>query len=211
MIFDSPDKIVMPTLETALPGRADSMPVPDQHAVNGNPLVPPFPPEMELAVFAMGCFWGTERNFWERQGVYSTQVGYSGGFTPNPTYQEVCTGHTGHAETTRVVFDPAMVSFRELLKVFWEAHDPTQGMQQGNDVGSAYRSCIFTYSDTQAWEAQESRVRFQESLSKAGLGEITTQIAPVGEFYYAEEYHQQYLAKNPGGYCGVGKTGVCLA
>ena len=211
MIFDSPDKIVMPTLETALPGRADSMPVPDQHAVNGNPLVPPFPPEMELAVFAMGCFWGTERNFWERQGVYSTQVGYSGGFTPNPTYQEVCTGHTGHAETTRVVFDPAMVSFRELLKVFWEAHDPTQGMQQGNDVGSAYRSCIFTYSDTQAWEAQESRVRFQESLSKAGLGEITTQIAPVGEFYYAEEYHQQYLAKNPQGYCGVGKTGVCLA
>jgi peptide-methionine (S)-S-oxide reductase len=210
LMFDSPDKTTMPTAETALPGRRDAMPVPDNHYVSGNTLVPPFPPEMELAVFAMGCFWGTERSFWELEGVYSTHVGYCGGFTPNPTYQEVCTGCTGHAESVRVVFNPAQISYRGLLKVFWESHDPTQGMGQGNDIGSAYRSCIFTYSDSQAWEAQESKVRFQSSLEKASFGEITTQIAAVKEFYYAEEYHQQYLAKNPQGYCGVGKTGVCL-
>lgn len=209
-MFESTDKTVMPTAESALAGRSDSMPVPGKHCFNGNPLLAPFPARMELAVFAMGCFWGAERKYWELDGVYSTQVGYSGGYTANPTYQEVCTGNTGHAEAVRVVFDPEVVSYRELLRVFWEGHDPTQGMRQGNDVGTAYRSCIFTYSDCQAWEAQESRARFQELLAQAGFGEISTQISATGEFYYAEEYHQQYLAKNPQGYCGVGKTGVCL-
>ena len=210
MMFDSTDKTVMPTPESALSGRTDSMPIPEKHFFNGHSLIPPFPPQMELAQFAMGCFWGTERTFWELEGVYSTQVGYSGGFTPNPTYQEVCTGKTGHSEVARVAFDPAVISYRKLLKVFWEGHDPTQGMRQGNDIGTAYRSCIFTYSDQQAWEAQESRVRFQELLEQAGFGQISTQISPVGVFYYAEEYHQQYLAKSPQGYCGVDKTGVCL-
>lgn len=201
----------MPTAESALPGRSDSMPVPESHFFNGNLMLAPFPSQMELAQFAMGCFWGTERTFWQLEGVYSTQVGYSGGLTRNPTYQEVCTGSTGHAETARVVYDPGVISYRELLKVFWEGHDPTQGMRQGNDIGTAYRSCIYTYSDQQAWEAQESRVRFQDLLTQAGYGEISTQIAASGEFYYAEEYHQQYLAKNPQGYCGVDKTGVCLS
>ena len=210
MMFDSTDKTAMPTSESALPGRADAMPVPEKHFFNGNSLVLPFPPQMEMAVFAMGCFWGTERIFWELEGVYSTHVGYTGGFTPNPTYQEVCTGKTGHAESTRVVFDPDSISFGELLRVFWEGHDPTQGMRQGHDIGTSYRSCIFTYSDKQAFAAQESRVLFQELLGKSGFGEISTQIAAAGEFYYAEEYHQQYLAKNPQGYCGVDKTGVCL-
>jgi peptide-methionine (S)-S-oxide reductase len=207
-MFESTDKTAMPTAESALAGRSDSMPVPEKHCFNGNPLLAPFPARMELAVFALGCFWGAERKYWELDGVYSTQVGYCGGYTANPTYQEVCTGSTGHAEAVRVVFDPEVVSYRELLRVFWEGHDPTQGMRQGNDVGTAYRSCIFTYSDRQAWEAQESRVRFQELLAQAGFGEISTQISAAGEFYYAEEYHQQYLAKNPQGYCGVGETGV---
>jgi peptide-methionine (S)-S-oxide reductase len=202
------DKLRMPTPEQALPGRPDPVPVPEKHFVNGHRLVPPFPSGAELALFGMGCFWGAERKFWERPGVYSTAVGYAGGYTPNPTYREVCSGSTGHNEVVRVVFDPAAVSYDELLQVFWENHDPTQGMRQGNDVGTQYRSGIYVYSPAQRQAAERSRELFQARLRSAGYGAITTEIVPAPEFYYAEDYHQQYLAKNPGGYCGLGGTGV---
>jgi peptide-methionine (S)-S-oxide reductase len=201
----------MPSKSQALPGRADSMEVPDQHFVNGARLEPPFPAGTEMALFAMGCFWGAERKFWETKGVYSTSVGYAGGFTPNPTYEEVCTGRTGHAEVVRVVFDPAVVSYPELLRVFWENHDPTQEMRQGNDVGTQYRSAIYCYSPEQRSAAEASRRSYQELLHKAGFGAITTEIEEAPPFYYAEDYHQQYLAKNPMGYCGLGGTGVQCA
>ena len=202
------DKTVLPTMNEALKGREMPMRVPDRHVVLGTPLVPPFPAGLEQAVFGLGCFWGAERKFWQLDGVYSTAVGYSGGYTPNPTYEEVCSGRTGHAEVVLVVFDPAFVTFDELLRTFWENHDPTQGMRQGNDVGTQYRSAIYTYSDAQRAIADQSRAEYQEALKRAGYGPITTEIAPAGPFYYAEDYHQQYLAKNPGGYCGLGGTGV---
>ncbi|CAA0123718.1 Peptide methionine sulfoxide reductase MsrA [Halioglobus japonicus] len=198
----------MPTPETALPGRAEAMPVPAAHFVNGNPLRGPFPAHLQQAVFGMGCFWGVERKFWQIPGVFTTAAGYAAGLTPNPTYQEVCSGKTGHNEVVLVVFDPAQVSYEALLKVFWEGHDPTQGMRQGNDMGTQYRSGIYTFDDEQAWLAAASKEVFQLALDKAGLGSITTEIEPAQEFYYAEDYHQQYLAKNPGGYCGLGGTGV---
>lgn len=198
----------MPRPDEALPGRAQKMAVPTRHYVNGHPLEPPFPPGMETALFALGCFWGAERKFWETPGVYSTAVGYAGGHTPNPTYEEVCSGMTGHAEVVLVVYDPEVVSYPQLLRVFWEAHDPTQGMRQGNDVGTQYRSAIYTYSDEQKAQAEASKARYQDRLGAAGHGTITTEIREAPEFYYAEPYHQQYLAKNPGGYCGLGGTGV---
>ncbi len=198
----------MPSPKEALPGRAESMPVPDRHFVNGNTLTPPFPAGHELALFGLGCFWGAERKFWQTPGVFSTAVGYAAGFTPNPTYKEVCSGLTGHNEVVRVVFDPAVVSYAELLRIFWEAHDPTQGMRQGNDVGTQYRSGIYTYSDAQQTAAQSSKAAYQKALMDAGRGTITTEIIPAAEFYYAEDYHQQYLAKNPGGYCGLGGLGI---
>ena len=198
----------MPRPDEALPGRAQKMAVPTRHYVNGHPLEPPFPPGMETALFALGCFWGAERKFWETPGVYSTAVGYAGGYTPNPTYEEVCSGMTGHAEVVLVVYDPEVVSYPQLLRVFWEAHDPTQGMRQGNDVGTQYRSAIYTYSDEQKAQAEASKARYQDRLGAAGHGTITTEIREAPEFYYAESYHQQYLAKNPGGYCGLGGTGV---
>ena len=184
------------------------MPVPDAHFINGNPLQQPFPEGLEQAVFGMGCFWGVERRFWETPGVYSTAVGYAGGTTPHATYQQVCGGDTGHAEVVLVVFDPEIISYPDLLTIFWEHHDPTQGMRQGNDRGSQYRSAVYTNSDSQRAAAVSSLDNYQQQLNAAGHGEITTEIAPLGEWYYAEEYHQQYLAKNPGGYCGVGGTGV---
>ncbi len=184
------------------------MAVPAAHFVSGAPLEPPFPAGMELAMFGMGCFWGAERKFWETKGVYSTAVGYAGGSTPNPTYEEVCSGSTGHAEVVRVVFDPAVVSYEDLLRVFWEDHDPTQGMRQGNDVGTQYRSALYCYGDAQRKAALASRDTYQGVLRKAGFGAITTEIGDAPEFYYAEDYHQQYLAKNPWGYCGLGGTGV---
>ena len=187
------------------------MPVPGAHAVNRNTLVPPFPAGLEQAVFALGCFWGAERKFWQASGVYTTAAGYAGGYTPNPSYREVCSGMTGHTEVVLVVFDPAAIAYDALLKLFWESHDPTQGMQQGNDVGTQYRSAIYCYSPGQRREAEESRKAYQDRLTAAGFGRITTEIADAPPFYYAEEYHQQYLAKNPGGYCGLGGTGVsCL-
>jgi peptide-methionine (S)-S-oxide reductase len=192
----------------ALPGRIQRVPVPATHFVKGNRLEPPFPAGLSLAVFAMGCFWGAERCFWTRKGVYSTAVGYAGGFTPNPTYEEVCSGRTGHAEVVRVVFDPAAISYDELLRVFWESHDPTQGMRQGNDIGTQYRSAIYGHDAAQRAAAEASRDAYQRALTAARRGEITTEIADAPEFYYAEAYHQQYLAKNPGGYCGLGGTGV---
>ena len=198
----------MPTPEDALPGRDETMPVASSHYVNGNPLTPPFPANMEQIIFGLGCFWGAERKFWQLDGVHTTAVGYSGGYTPNPTYQEVCTGKTGHNEVVLVVYDPAVISFEALLTVFWEAHDPTQGMRQGNDVGTQYRSGIYTFSEAQHKQAEISRALYQGELGKAGYGAITTEIQAAGEFYYAEDYHQQYLAKNPGGYCGLGGTGV---
>jgi peptide-methionine (S)-S-oxide reductase len=201
-------KATLPTPEQALPGRQDRMPVPKTHFVNGAPLEPPFPAGTELALFGLGCFWGAERKFWQAPGVVSTSVGYAGGLTPNPTYKEVCSGRTGHTEVVRVVFDPRKTSYAELLKVFWEAHDPTQGMRQGNDVGTQYRSAIYTYGDEQARAAASSRQAYQQALTASGHGPITTEIEPAPEFYYAEDYHQQYLAKNPGGYCGIGGTGV---
>ena len=194
--------------EEALPGRLAKTPLPDRHFVNGHPLEPPFPEGMETALFGLGCFWGAERRFWQVRGVYSTAVGYAGGYTPNPTYEEVCTGMTGHAEVVRVVYDPGLATYGELLKVFWESHDPTQGMRQGNDLGTQYRSVIFTYSAVQKALAEASRDAYQQALSKAGHGRITTEIREAPPFYYAEEYHQQYLAKNPGGYCGLGGTGI---
>jgi peptide-methionine (S)-S-oxide reductase len=198
----------MPQRNEALPGRAEAMAVAAKHYVSGNPLKPPFPAGMELAQFGLGCFWGAERKFWQCAGVFSTAVGYGGGFTPNPTYEEVCSGLTGHTELVLVVFDPARVSFEDLLKEFWEAHDPTQGMRQGNDVGTQYRSAIYTHSPAQREAALKSRTAYQAQLLKAGYSQITTEIADAGPFYYAEDYHQQYLAKNPGGYCGLGGTGV---
>ncbi|OFW04491.1 MAG: peptide-methionine (S)-S-oxide reductase [Acidobacteria bacterium RIFCSPLOWO2_02_FULL_68_18] len=198
----------LPRPEEALPGRETPMPVPDAHAVNGHRLAPPFAAGLEPAMFGMGCFWGAERRFWEAQGVYTTAVGYAGGCTPNPTYREVCGGMTGHAEVVLVVFDPAQTTYDALLKIFWEHHDPTQGMRQGNDVGTQYRSTIYTCSPEQRRAAEASRAAYQERLTGAGYGRITTEIAEAPPFYYAEDYHQQYLAKNPGGYCGHGGTGV---
>jgi peptide-methionine (S)-S-oxide reductase len=201
-------KMVLPSPERALLGRAEPLPTAGFHYVNGNPLQPPFPAGMATALFGLGCFWGAERKFWQMPGVYVTAVGYAGGSTPNPAYQEVCTGLTGHAEVVLVVFDPQQVSYEALLKVFWESHDPTQGMRQGNDVGTQYRSAIYTSSAAQQAAAEASRERYQRVLTAAGHGSITTEIASASEFYYAEGYHQQYLAKNPGGYCGLGGTGV---
>ncbi len=198
----------MPEASEALPGRADKMPVEKQHFVNGAPLEPPFPDGLEVADFALGCFWGAERKFWQQPGVFSTAVGYQAGFTPNPTYREVCTGMTGHAEVVRVVFDPKVTSYDKLLRVFWESHDPTQGMRQGNDVGTQYRSGIYVHSPAQKAAAEASRAAYQAELKRAGYGEITTEIREAPAFYYAEDYHQQYLGKNPGGYCGLGGTGV---
>jgi peptide-methionine (S)-S-oxide reductase len=202
------NKTSLPAPEDALPGRDESIPVPERHYVLGTPLTPPFPEGYERAVFGMGCFWGAERKFWEAPGVWTTAVGYAGGFTANPTYEEVCSGRTGHAEVVLAVFDPERTSYEELLRVFWENHDPTQGMRQGNDVGTQYRSTIYTYSDEQRSAAQASRDRYQEALTAKGYGEITTEIVDAPPFYYAEHYHQQYLAKNPNGYCGIGGTGI---
>jgi peptide-methionine (S)-S-oxide reductase len=203
-------KTRMVTADEALPGRSAPVRVPGRHEVLGAPLALPYPAGSEVAEFALGCFWGAERKFWQVPGVITTAVGYEGGFTPNPTYEEVCSGRTGHAEAVRVVFDPAKVSYRALLKVFWESHDPTQGMRQGNDVGTQYRSAIFYASPEQQAAAEESRIAYQKKLSEAGYAEITTQIVPAAPFYFAEDYHQQYLsdAKNPNGYCGLGGTGV---
>jgi len=201
-------KSAIPSRDEALPGRGERMAVSAAHFVSGARLEPPFPAGMELAMFGMGCFWGAERKFWETKGVYSTAVGYAGGLTPNPTYEEVCSGSTGHAEVVRVVFDPAVVSYEDLLRVFWEDHDPTQGMRQGNDVGTQYRSAIYCYGDAQRKAALASRDAYQLVLRKAGFGAITTEILDAPDFYYAEDYHQQYLAKNPWGYCGLGGTGV---
>jgi peptide-methionine (S)-S-oxide reductase len=201
-------KTSMPAPDEALPGRETRMPVPSQHYVLGTPLEPPFPDGTERAVFGMGCFWGAERGFWETPGVYTTAVGYAGGHTPNATYEEVCSGRTGHNEVVLVVFRPEELGYEDLLRGFWEGHDPTQGMRQGNDVGTQYRSGIYTFGEAQREAASASRERYQRELSAAGLGRITTEIVPAPEFYYAEDYHQQYLAKNPGGYCGLGGTGV---
>jgi peptide-methionine (S)-S-oxide reductase len=208
MWFSDPNKLKLPDPSKALPGRAEKMPIPSKHAVLGTPLAPPFPEGMRTATFGMGCFWGAEKKFWELPGVYSTQVGYGGGFTPNPSYREVCSGGTGHNEIVRVVFDPSKVSYETLLRVFWENHDPTQGMRQGNDVGTQYRSGIYVDGPEQQKAAEASRAAYQAQLTKAGHGKISTEIVPQGEFYYAEDYHQQYLAKNPDGYCGLGGTGV---
>ena len=199
----------MPSAQDALPGRDAPIVTPGEHFVLGTPIGPPFPDGIERAIVGMGCFWGAERVFWELPGVYTTAVGYAGGMTPNPTYEEVCGGRTGHTEAVLVVFRPAEVSYEEILKAFWEGHDPTQGMRQGNDVGTQYRSGIYTTDDAQRTAAEASAERYSEALTAAGRGaEITTEIAPAGDFFYAEEYHQQYLAKNPGGYCGLGGTGV---
>ena len=206
MLFEK--KLRMPSQNEALPGRDEPMPVPERHFVNGAPLSPPFPAGLETAIFAMGCFWGAERKFWEMPGVYTTAVGYAGGYTPNPTYREVCSGRTGHAEVVLVVFDPKVAPYEQLLKAFWENHDPTQGMRQGNDVGTQYRSAIYYSNDDQRSAAELSRAAYQRVLSAAGHGPITTEIREAPAFYYAEDYHQQYLAKNPGGYCGIGGTGV---
>jgi peptide-methionine (S)-S-oxide reductase len=204
----SRSKMEMVPPEDALPGRDAEMPVPDRHAVNGNPLKGPWPDGFEEAVFALGCFWGAERKFWETPGVYSTAVGYAGGYTPNATYEEVCSGRTGHNEVVLVVYDPAKVTYEELLKVFWESHDPTQWMRQGNDVGTQYRSTIYTFDDDQRRAAEASLAAYQSRLADAGYGEIVTEIVPATDFYYAEDYHQQYLHKVPNGYCGLGGTGV---
>jgi peptide-methionine (S)-S-oxide reductase len=201
-------KTTMPSPEEALPGRDQVMPVAATHFVKGNPIKPPFPDNMEQVIFGLGCFWGAERKFWQIEGVYTTAVGYAAGHTPNPSYQEVCSGQTGHNEVVLVVYDPAIVSFEDLLRVFWEAHNPTQGMRQGNDVGTQYRSGIYTFDDEQQRQAEISRALYQKQLGSAGYGAITTEIKTAGDFYYAEDYHQQYLAKNPGGYCGLGGTGV---
>ncbi len=200
--------IRIPSAAEALPGRDQAMAVPAAHFVNGRPLQPPFPAGLEQAIFGLGCFWGAERRFWQTPGVWSTAVGYAAGVTPNPTYEEVCTGRTGHNEVVLVVFDPATIDYAGLLQVFWESHDPTQGMRQGNDVGTQYRSGIYTFGERQQAVAERSRDAYQAALQRAGYGAITTEILPAPTFYYAEDYHQQYLAKNPGGYCGLGGTGV---
>ncbi len=207
-MFLTRNKTTLPTPDQALPGRPERMPVPGSHYVLGTSLEPPYPDGFEVAVFGLGCFWGAERKFWETDGVYTTAAGYAGGATPNPTYKEACSGRTGHAEVVQVVFDPAKVSYRQLLKIFWESHDPTQGMRQGNDTGTQYRSAIYYQDDGQRQAAEETRAAFQQVLSGQRYGEITTEIAPAGAFYFAEDYHQQYLAKVPGGYCGIGGTGL---
>ncbi len=201
-------KTALPTKEDALPGRNTLMPVTNRHFINGNPLKPPFPKTMQLAMFGLGCFWGSERKFWQQKGVFSTSVGYAAGVTPNPTYQEVCSGLTGHNEVVLVVFDPEIISYEKLLKVFWESHNPTQGMQQGNDVGTQYRSGIYVYSEDQRKLAENTKEMYQKELKKGGYREITTEIITAPEFYYAEDYHQQYLGKNPNGYCGLGGTKI---
>jgi peptide-methionine (S)-S-oxide reductase len=203
-------KSVLPAAGEALPGRAERMRVPERHFVNGNRLEPPFPEGMQLALFGLGCFWGAEKKFWMLPGVYSTSVGYAAGQTPNPSYEEVCSGRTGHAEVVRVVFDPSRIGYADLLKVFWESHDPTQGMRQGGDIGTQYRSGIYFSDDAQRGLALRSRDSYQARLTAAGLGTITTEILPAPEFFYAEDYHQQYLAKNPDGYCGLGGCGVAF-
>jgi peptide-methionine (S)-S-oxide reductase len=207
-MLDFMKKPKMPAPHEALPGRAEKMPVPEKHFVNGRALTPPFPAGMEQAQFGLGCFWGAEKYFWQMPGVYVTAAGYAGGHTPNPTYKEVCSGMTGHNEVVLVVYDPQQVSYEKLLKLFWEAHDPTQGMRQGNDVGTQYRSGIYVYHEAQKQAAQASLARYQEELKQAGFPPITTEILDAPEFYYAEDYHQQYLARNPRGYCGHGGTGV---
>lgn len=201
-------KLALPTAENALPGRTATMPVPPQHFVNGNAMQPPWPDGMEQFIGALGCFWGAEKAFWQLKGVYTTAVGYAGGLTPNPSYEEVCSGGTGHTEVVLVVFDPNIVSFPEILRTFWESHDPTQGMRQGNDIGTQYRSAIYTLNENQRDIAEASKSRYEAKLRAAGYGDVTTEIEDVGEFYYAEHYHQQYLAKVPNGYCGLGGTGV---
>ena len=207
MIFHKKQQMI--TADQSLPGRTDQhTPVPERHFVNGHPLVGPWPEGFEIAVFGLGCFWGAERKFWQTDGVYSTSVGYAGGFTPNPTYEETCSGLTGQAEVVQVVFDPSKVSYEQLLKVFWENHDPTQGMRQGNDVGTQYRSAIYYTSAAQLAAIEKSRKMYQERLHESHYGDITTEVKPLDEFFYAEPYHQQYLAKNPNGYCGIGGTGV---
>ena len=207
-LFGFGKKLTLPTSEEALPGRSTAMPIPAKHFVNGNPIKAPFPDGLELAMFGMGCFWGAERKFWQQEGVFSTAVGYAAGLTPNPTYREVCTGMTGHNEVVLVVFDPKIVSYAQLLKIFWESHNPTQGMQQGNDKGTQYRSGIYVYSPEQQQLANISRNNYQKALNQAGYSEITTEILNAPMFYYAEDYHQQYLAKNPNGYCGLGGTNI---
>jgi peptide-methionine (S)-S-oxide reductase len=210
-IFASPTNLRLPRPDQALPGHDSAMPVPETHFVNGNRITPPFPLGVEQAIFGMGCFWGAERKFWQAPGVYSTAVGYAGGYTPNATYKEVCSGMTGHAEVVLVVFDPKVTSYDAMLKLFWENHDPTQGMRQGNDVGTQYRSTIYSTTPEQRRSAEASRAAYQDRLTAAGFGRITTEITDAPEFFYAEEYHQQYLAKNPDGYCGIGGTGVSCA
>ncbi|HTH04214.1 MAG TPA: peptide-methionine (S)-S-oxide reductase MsrA [Ilumatobacteraceae bacterium] len=207
MLFRTKSEMVSP--EQALPGRTDqTMPVPGEHFVLGTPLTPPWPDGMQTAVVGMGCFWGAERKFWQLEGVYSTAVGYAGGFTPNPSYEETCSGRTGHTEAVLVVFDPQKVSFERVLQTFWESHDPTQGMRQGNDMGTQYRSAIYTTDASQVAAVEATRAMYQERLRASGYGDITTEVKPLDAFYYAEPYHQQYLAKNPNGYCGIGGTGV---
>jgi peptide-methionine (S)-S-oxide reductase len=205
-LFGGKTQMVEP--DEALGGRSETMPVPERHDVLGTPIAPPFPEGLETAIVGMGCFWGAERVFWQAPGVYTTAVGYAGGYTPNPTYEEVCSGRTGHAEVVLVVFDPAKTSYEEILRLFWENHDPTQGMRQGNDAGTQYRSLILCTTPAQREQAERSRAMFQQALTSSGYGEITTEIADGHEFFYAEPYHQQYLAKNPNGYCGLGGTGV---
>lgn len=208
-MFGLGKKAEMPVASEALPGRQERMPVVNQHFVNRTPIQEPFPDGMRVAMFGLGCFWGAERKFWQVEDVYSTAVGYTGGYTPNPSYEELCTGMTGHNEVVRVVYDPEKVSYESLLKVFWESHNPTQGMRQGNDVGTQYRSGIYTYGNAQMETAKNSAIKYQEALAKAGHGAITTEIISAPEFFYAEDGHQQYLAKNPGGYCGLGGVGIC--
>ena len=208
MLFFSRDKTNMVVPEDALPGRDEPLPVPERHEVLGTPMKPPFPDGLEQVIVGMGCFWGAERIFWRLPGVYTTAVGYAGGYTPNPTYEEVCSAKTGHAEVVLVVFDPKEISFDEILRAFWEGHDPTQGMRQGNDVGTQYRSALYWTSEAQREAAEASRDRYATELRGAGYGEVTTELAPAGELFYAEDYHQQYLHKNPSGYCGIGGTGV---
>lgn len=203
-------KTALPTADQALPGRQQPMATAKRHFVTGNPIVPPFPAHLEQALFGMGCFWGAERKFWQQSGVFSTAVGYAGGFTPNPTYPELCSGMTGHAEVVLVIFDPALVTYQDLLAIFWESHNPTQGMRQGNDTGTQYRSAIYTFNDDQAAAAETSKRQYQALLHAAGLADITTEIRPAPPFYYAEDEHQQYLAKNPAGYCGLGGLGICF-
>lgn len=208
MFFGLNKKLALPSKDEALPGREEAMLLDNQHYVNGNPIQPPFPEGLQQAMFGMGCFWGAERKFWQEAGVYVTAVGYASGLTPNPTYKEVCSGMTGHNEVVLVVFDPEKVTYATLLKVFWESHDPTQGMRQGNDRGTQYRSGIYYFDDQQRQQALESQAAYQDALSQSGYEQITTEILPAPTFYYAEAYHQQYLAKNPNGYCGLGGTGV---